>query len=209
VADFRAFAREISKFDARVWMVPGNHDTGGKRIASKLNPIKDVKRSRIWNYELALAESYFVREIDGVRVVGVNAPLLGSGFRQERRMFDYFDRMLPGPADVPTVFLLHYPPFNKKPDEAGGEYWNVEPEPRQRLLSLIQRSGARAVLSGHLHTPLTNDLNGVLCYTTPPTSFGLPEDKQPEGWTLITVPRDGAVTAEFRPITTKPKAAKK
>ena len=208
-ADFRAFAREISKFDAPVWVVPGNHDMGGKHIPGKPNPAKDVNRSRLWRYEWALGESYFVREIDGLRVVGVNAPLLGSGLRQERRMFRYFDEKLRAPADVPTIFLLHYPLFAKKPEEVGGDYWNVEPEPRQRLLALVKQSGARAVLSGHLHTPLTNDFHGVLCYTTPPTSFGLPEDKQPEGWTLITVPRDGKVTAEFHPITTKVSAAKK
>lgn len=208
-ADFRAFSREMAKFDAPVWVVPGNHDTGGKRIPGKPNPVKDVNRSRLWRYEWILGESYFVREIKGVRVVGVNSPLLGSGLRQERRMFRYFDEKLRGPTDVPTVFLLHYPLFAKTPDESGGEYWNVEPEPRQRLLALIQQSAARAVLSGHLHTPMTNDFHGVLCYTTPPSSFGLPEDKQPEGWTLVTVPRDGAVTAEFRAITIKAKATKK
>jgi 3',5'-cyclic AMP phosphodiesterase CpdA len=208
-ADFRAFSREISKFEAPVWVVPGNHDMGGKRIPGKPNPAKDVNRSHLWRYEWILGESYFVREIDGLRVVGVNSPLLGSGLRQERRMFRYFDEKLRGPADVPTVFLIHYPLFAKSPDESGGEYWNVEPEPRQRLLALVKQSGARAVLSGHLHTPMTNDFHGVLCYTTPPTSFGLPEDKQPEGWTLVTVPRDGKVTAEFRAITTKAPAAKK
>jgi 3',5'-cyclic AMP phosphodiesterase CpdA len=208
-ADFRAFSREVSKFDAPVWVVPGNHDTGGKRIPGKPNPEKDVNRTRLWRYEWILGDSYFVREIDGLRVVGVNAPLLGSGLRQERRMFRYFEEQLRGPADVPTIFLLHYPLFAKSPDESGGEYWNVEPEPRQRLLALVQQSGARAVLSGHLHTPMTNDFHGVLCYTTPPTSFGLPEGKQPEGWTLVTVTRDGKVAVEFRAISNMANATMK
>lgn len=203
-ADFRAFAREIARFAAPVWVIPGNHDIGGKRIAAKPNPNKDWNLRRLWRYEWVLGESYFVRELDGLRVVGVNTSLLGSGTRQERRMFNYFERQLQQPVKEPTIFLLHYPLFNKHTDEPGGEYWNVEPEPRRRLLSLVEKSGACAVLSGHLHAPLTNRFDGVICYTTPPVSFGLPEGKQPEGWTLLTVSRLGAVTVDFRPITSTP-----
>jgi hypothetical protein len=105
------------------------------------------------------------------------------------------------------LLLTHYPLYLKTPDEPGDPYWNVEPEPRARLLALLAKTdNLRAVLSGHLHRGLTNrgegsSVPGALLYTSPPVSFGLPRGHQPEGWSLITISRTGEVSAAFRPLT--------
>ncbi len=195
--ELRDFRRQLRKLAAPVWYVPGNHDIGGKLIPGKTNK-NDITHQRLRGFERRMGPSWFVRVQKDVRVVGVNGSLLGSGFAEEAAMWTTLSNALATPTNLPTLLLIHYPLFTEKLDEPGGVYWNVEPGPRQRLLALIHRGGVRAVLSGHLHREILHRQDGILWVTTPPVSFALPPDRQYRGWTLLTVPPEGEVTAEFR-----------
>ncbi len=85
-------------------------------------------------------------------------------------------------------------------DEPRLSTWNVQPEPRQRLLALVEQAGLRAILSGHLHYPFTNRWQRVQMLGNGTTAFGLPRGNQPEGWMLLTVPRQGDIRFEFREL---------
>ena len=76
----------------------------------------------------------------------------------------------------------------------------MQPELRKRLLALVEQGGVRTVLTGHLHYPLTNRVDGILFLGNAATALGLPRGKQPEGWMLLTVPREGEVQFEFREL---------
>jgi 3',5'-cyclic AMP phosphodiesterase CpdA len=195
--EYDEFRRCIQGFHVPAWSVPGNHDVGNKPVAA-LN--QRANSLRVARYELKLGPSWFVREHAGVRVIGLNSQLLGSRLSGERKQWKMLEQALAKPADKPTILLCHLPLFLKQPDEPGGDYWNVEPGPRERLLSLLKLGGVSTVLSGHLHRPLTNSLDGIFFYTTPPVSFGLPAKKQRPGWTLVTVPQKGPAEVRFRPI---------
>jgi predicted phosphodiesterase len=65
---------------------------------------------------------------------------------------------------------------------------------------MLQRGGVQTVISGHIHTQRVNRDQGILYVTTPPISFGLPKGRQPEGWMLLTIPREGEVQVEFRRV---------
>lgn len=191
------FRRLIRQFHAPVFYVPGNHDLGGKIVPGKKSDKKrDVNSFRVARYEMEMGPSFFVREQSGVRVVGINGSLLNSGLGREKKMWSLLEKEMFKPNTNLTVALVHYPPFLKTVDEPGGEYWNVEPYPRARLLALLKQGGVRAVLSGHLHRPVVNRRDGVLFITTHPVAFGLPEKTQPEGWTLLTVPARGEIQYE-------------
>jgi predicted phosphodiesterase len=99
---------------------------------------------------------------------------------------------------------MHYPLFLKDLNEPGGDYWDVEPAPRTRLYQLLKQGGVKIVLTGHLHRPLVNRRDGILFVTTPPISFGLPRGKQPEGWTLVTILKNGEATSEIKTLDTPP-----
>lgn len=190
--DFQAQARG---FKAPFLIVPGNHDVGDKRTADKPG---SVTAQRVASYEAALGHSFWVDQRPGVRVVGLNSSLLGSGLAREVDQWAFLDKVLARPAGVPTVVLLHHPPFVEAADEKGGTYWNIEPAPRARLLALLQSGHVCAVFSGHLHRPLFNQYAGVSFLTAPPVSFGLPRGLQPQGWTFITLARDGSLHSEYR-----------
>lgn len=191
------FQSQIKRFEAPVWFVPGNHDVGNKLNSGKEDRITS---ERVQNYEKKLGASFFARKRSGVRVIGVNSPLLGSGLPREAEMWKLLEKELSLPGRTPVIVFSHYPLFVGAADEPGGAYWNIEPEPRRRLLALLRRAGVKTVLSGHLHRLLVNRNDGILFLTTPPISFGLPKGKQPEGWTLITVPKTGEVQFEFQTI---------
>jgi 3',5'-cyclic AMP phosphodiesterase CpdA len=191
------FQKQIEGFRAPVLFVPGNHDIGNKPIPGKE---EGATSERLVSFEKKMGPSFFVRRLSGVRVIGFNSSILGSGLRREQEMWDVLEREMAKSTDRPTILLMHYPPFEKTADEPGGDYWNIEPGPRQRLLDLLRNGGVKTVLTGHLHRQLINRLDGILMVTTPPVSFGLPKGKQPEGWTLITIPRQGEAQVEFKTI---------
>ena len=195
--ELASFREQIKRFRAPVLFVPGNHDVGNKLIPGKGGT---VTAKRVANYEMKMGPSFFVRQLAGVRVIGINSPIFGSGFPQEQAMWKLLEKELAKPSPQPTVVFSHYPAFVKTPGEGGGDYWNIEPEPRRRLLALLQQGGVRAMLTGHLHRELINRHEGILYATTPPVSFGLPAGKQAEGWTLVTLPAQGEAQAEFRHI---------
>ncbi|MEO7717727.1 MAG: metallophosphoesterase [Capsulimonas sp.] len=196
------FATLVKGFEAPVCVVEGNHDVGPKLGVKDAKPGSGVTAARVMQFETAFGPSYYARTVAGVKIVAFNTPILGSGLPVEAAQWEFLEKEL-APSKTPILMLTHYPLYQAKADEAGGTYWNVEPAPRARLLALIAGSGGvLAVLSGHLHHPLENTTpGGVLLYTTPPVSFGLPKGKQAEGWTLVTVtPETGKVQTEFRAI---------
>ena len=71
------FAKQIKGFKAPVLYVPGNHDLGNKIIPGKGGSVSVERAER---YEQALGPTFFARDVKGVRVIGVNSPVFGSGF---------------------------------------------------------------------------------------------------------------------------------
>jgi predicted phosphodiesterase len=196
--EFARFKHAMRGFQAPVCFVPGNHDVGNKAVPGGKKEATNFGRTR--NYELDFGRCFFAREYAGVRILGVNSCLFGTRLPRERQMWDFLEEQLAAPSKKPTLLVQHHPPFLKKVDEPGGEYFNMEPYPRARLLALAKQGGAIAVLSGHLHHGLTNQVDGTVLLTTPPISFGLQDKKPLEGWMLLTVAGTN-LTWSFQPLT--------
>jgi 3',5'-cyclic AMP phosphodiesterase CpdA len=180
-----------------VLFAPGNHDVGmvgNDKVKTSITPEK------VGRFSQELGPNWFAREMAGVRIVGINSCLLGSGLPEEADQWKFLEQELAKPSAKPTLLLEHFPLFIKTAEEPRQGTWNVPPEPRKRLLALVEQGGVRAVLSGHLHYPITNRLDGILCLGNAPTAFGLPQGKQPEGWMLLSLPREGELRFEFRKL---------
>jgi len=195
--DFDDFVAQIKGFTAPVFCAPGNHDLGPKRIAGKQD---GPSAERLARYERKVGLTYFARTQAGVRIIGLNSPILGSDSPLEQRMWSWLEHEFAHPVPQPTIVFMHYPPFTKSPDEPGGGYWNIEPEPRRHLLALLHQAGARTVLTGHLHFPLVTHDGATTFISTLPVSFGLPRGKQPQGWTFISLHANGEAEHEFRTV---------
>lgn len=195
-ADFR---EQVKGFHAPVLVVAGNHDVGDKHLPGQ-DPKAGVTEKRVEYFEEQAGPSFFEKDIAGVRIIGLDASLLGSGLPRETDEWAFLERAMDEPSTKPTIVFQHYPPFLKSPGEPSDHYWNLEPAPRARLLALLEKGHVNALLTGHLHRPLTNHLGPMLIQTTPPVAWGIPLGKQPEGWTLVTVLPNGEVQTEFHQI---------
>ncbi|RYX81383.1 metallophosphoesterase [bacterium] len=194
IVDFKA---QSERLVGRKLFVPGNHDIGAKLVEGQKS---GLSAERVARFEKDFGPSFWVDQSSGARIVGINASILGSGLEREAQQWEFLEKALEKPVEAPfgTHLLTHYPPYLKSPDEASDPYWNIEPAPRARLLALLKRARVRGVFSGHLHYPLFNENDQMQFITAPPVSFGLPRDKQPQGWTLISIARGGAVTYQNR-----------
>jgi hypothetical protein len=146
-----------------------------------------------------MGPSFFANDAHGIRIIGLNSSLLGSGLERENDQWKMLELEFAKTNDTPKIVFMHYPLFAKRADEPGGVYWNVEPEPRKRLLEMFHDKHVQAVLTGHLHKPLTNHYEGILLYSTPPISFPLPKTN-PLAWTLVTIWKDREPTIEMKLI---------
>jgi 3',5'-cyclic AMP phosphodiesterase CpdA len=194
---FADFKSAIKKFHVPVWFVPGNHDVGNKFNSGKPD---HTTPKRVEAYEKYMGPTWFSTNCAGVRIIGVNSSILGSGLERENEMWKFLENELGAPASGPTILFMHYPLFLKDLDEPGGAYWDVEPAPRGRLYGLLKQGGVKIVLTGHLHHQLVNRRDGILFVSTPPTSFTVPASKKMLGWTLITIFKNGEATEAFQSI---------
>lgn len=209
--EIAAYKKEVQAFRAPVRHVYGNHDVGAKKGITGAKPGDGINSARLQRIENALGPSFFSETLSGIRVVGLNASLLGSSLPEEKNQWAFLEKTLALQTSAApiTLILTHYPLYLTEPQETGGGYWNVEPAPRKRLLALLEKNNrVRAVLSGHLHRGITGSgASGIFHITTLPVSFGLPAGRQPEGWTLITMTLPlGSIQTEFRLLPALPAA---
>lgn len=192
IEDFKA---QITGLQAPLDWVYGNHDVGAKRTDGSKGGITEARLNRI---EASLGPSFWEKSRGGARVVAINTSLINSGLEREAQQWAFLESALAAPSAIPTLLLLHYPPFVKTAGELEDPYWNLAPQPRARLLQLVEKGGVRAMLAGHLHYPLQLQYAAVPLIVGPAVSFGLPRDKQPVGWTEITIAAGHQITSEIK-----------
>jgi 3',5'-cyclic AMP phosphodiesterase CpdA len=175
-----AFARtEIGGLGLPFVAIPGNHDVGEPEEKARLGqPITDARR-RVWHRHFG--HDWLVRDIGDWRLVGLDADLMGSGLAAEAEQ-EAFVRSAFADADGrPIGLFVHKPLFLDSPDETEKTGKCVFPEPRRRLLALMERARVRFVASGHLHCYRHAVHDGVDHVWAPATSFQMPENAEPRG----------------------------
>jgi 3',5'-cyclic AMP phosphodiesterase CpdA len=126
--------------------VPGNHDVGDAGPARQL-----VNDERLARWRAHLGPDRWVEDIEGCRLIGFDAMLLGSGEPEEAAQAAWLEAVMESAKGRRIAWFLHRPLFLDRPDEADTGYWSVKPQPRAYLLKLVQRHSVALVASGHLH----------------------------------------------------------
>lgn len=161
-----------------VWAIPGNHD--------KRAPFADAfpqvpQGGALANYAL---------EFDGLRVLMVDSlheGRHGGGFCEERQA--WLSAQLSAHPDTPTLVVIHHPPLPL------GIAW-MDPEHEEPWIdrfaaAIAGHNQIRAIISGHLHRPISSSFNGVPVSVCPSSAAGLALDlrpidpKKPDGRALI------------------------
>ncbi len=187
-ADHAIAATWNSGFRAPVLSVPGNHDVGD---VAAIRPDQTVDAVRLAAWRKHHGPDRWLLDRAGWRLVGLNAMLLGSGHEEEEAQFAWLTTALA--TDHPVALFLHKPLFIDGPDEGPRGYWTVTPEPRRRLLALMDRARVRLVASGHLHIQRSLHLDGIDHVWGPAASFVCGASQEDLGGARLL----GAVVHEF------------
>jgi 3',5'-cyclic AMP phosphodiesterase CpdA len=146
--------------------LPGNHDVG--EADHERQPVNEDRLAR---WRKRFGADWWVEEIAGWRLVGLDALLLGSGSAAEASQMDWLEGVMTQSAERPIAWFLHKPLFIDRPDEGDTGYWSVKPQPRARLLALVERHRVALVASGHLHKAHDFRLGPTRYLWAPASSF--------------------------------------
>jgi len=125
---------------------------------------------------LARWRTYFgldrwVEDVEGIRLIGLDAMLLGSGHPEEAAQAAWLDTVMEHAEGRRIAWFLHRPLFLDRPDEADTGYWSVKPAPRARLIELVRRHSIALVASGHLHRAHDFRQDGTRYLWAPASAF--------------------------------------
>lgn len=151
---------------APMLIVPGNHDVGHLPGSQQV-----VDRTRLdrWNHHVG--SDRFVQDIDGWRLIGINALVLGAGNELEEEQLDWLARMMADAGDRRIALFTHKPIFVDDPHEGDTGYWSIRPAPRARLYEMMERHDVGLVGSGHLHWAWKGAFNETSFVWAPAASF--------------------------------------
>jgi 3',5'-cyclic AMP phosphodiesterase CpdA len=190
VEDDLHYAAELMQgLGMRFRIVPGNHDVGDAG-----HPRQPVNAERLSRWRAYFGPDRWVEDVDGFRLIGLNALLLGSGEPEEEVQAAWLEAVGAEAGDRSIVWFLHRPLFLDSPQEGDTGYWSVKPRPRARLLEVARHHRVALVASGHLHKSHQFRLEGTRYVWAPASSFLVGPTIQP---TMPGEKRLGAVLYEL------------
>src|SRR5215218_3517569 len=171
-ADLRHARRRLDELSVPWLAVPGNHDIGD--MAPTTHPIDDGRRAR---YADAFGDAHWTTDLDGWRLVGVDAQTLLSDLPAADDEWAWLEAAVA--ADGPIALFLHRPlrPWRTDtPDDQRRYAWG---DGRRRLGALLAAAPVRLVASGHVHQWWAGELDGAMHVWAPSTWAVLPDHIQP------------------------------
>jgi len=159
--------------------IAGNHDCGESQDAPAhpaLSPITHERRER---YLKHFGEDFWLLDVPGWRVIGMNAQLLGSDLIDAGEQMDFLRDAADGSDDRHIALFVHKPLFLASAEEetVGGRF--INPGPRRQLLQVFKTKAPALVCSGHVHQYLSNRVQGTHHVWAPSTGFIIPDARQP------------------------------
>jgi 3',5'-cyclic AMP phosphodiesterase CpdA len=145
-ADMAHCAPLLRALPAPVLCVPGNHDVGEPR-----HPHQAVNAERIARWRRHFGPDYWSHDVEGWRLVGLDAMLFGSGLAEEAEQLAWLEACMNQAQGRPVAWFMHQPLFLAAPDEGDTGYWSVKPTARTALLDIVRRHPVAIVATGHLH----------------------------------------------------------
>ena len=164
--DLRHCAGLMRDLGVRFRALPGNHDVGDAR--HKHQP---VNAQRLARWQRHFGPDCWVEDVEGWRLIGFDAMLVGSGEAEERNQLGWLEAVMDDAHDRKLAWFLHRPLFLEHPEEGDTGYWSVRPEPRRELLALLRHYRVALVASGHLHKTHDFTRDGTRYIWAPSSAF--------------------------------------
>jgi len=168
-AEIAFAASALSRLNAPVLVLPGNHDVGDEPPGQDPRQIVDAARLARW--DRSFGADRWATEIGAWSLLGLNAQLFGSNLARERQQDAWLDEQLRAADGRPIALFLHKPLFLEDPDDDVPGPRCIVPAARARLLQKLQRARVRVVVSGHLHQHRDRTLAGLRHVWVPAVAF--------------------------------------
>ncbi|MGH7031660.1 MAG: metallophosphoesterase family protein [Stellaceae bacterium] len=167
IEDDLAYAAGLLRgLGVRFRAIPGNHDVGEAGHARQ-----PVNAERLTRWRAHFGRDWWVEDIAGWRLIGLDALILGSGSGEETAQAAWLEAAMARADGRRIAWFLHKPLFLDRPEEGDTGYWSVKPEPRARLMALLHRHDVALVASGHLHKARDFVHDGTRYLWAPASSF--------------------------------------
>ncbi|HVF65625.1 MAG TPA: metallophosphoesterase [Casimicrobiaceae bacterium] len=187
--DMRYCVSLLHELGIPVLAVPGNHDVG-----DGADPHQPVTAARLARWRRYFGDDHWVHDIEGWRLVGLNALLFGTDTEAEAEQAQWLVRTVSQAGGRRLAWFLHKPLFLDTPDELDIGYWTVKPALRAELMTIVRRFDVALIASGHLHRWHDTIYDGTRYVWAPSSAFLVGPDMNapPQG-----VARLGAAIYEF------------
>ncbi len=207
---------ELDKLPFPVYAVPGNHETGNKKLpADYPDPAAQsvgIQPEYLELYASVFGPSHWSFVHRDVRFSGFNPFLAGSGLPAEAEFWAWFEAQAAEPRAKSHVWFmhaalfcddLHEPNWDVREDRAAW-YFGIDQPHRSRMLDVFKATGAQLVISGHIHCRRVVEAEGITFYFAPATAFPQWDKRWPGGdpalgWLNCEV-AGGSVTPRFVPL---------
>jgi alkaline phosphatase D len=174
--DLHVAADWLSGFAAEIVCVPGNHDVGDRVAVKPSQPVNDVRLTQLRD---VIGPDYWSLDQGGWRLIGLNAMLFDTAHPAEEEQFAWLANTIS--TSLPVAVFLHKPLFIDHREEGPRGYWTVPPEPRRRLLALLDQAHVRLIASGHLHIHRQRAFGDTMHVWGPAASFVCGESQEDLG----------------------------
>ena len=179
----------LRSLNVPVLCVPGNHDVGDPGHAQQA-----VDDARIARWRRHFGNDWWSHDVEGWRLIGIDAMLIGSGLAHEAEQLAWLQATMDAAEGRALAWFMHRPLFVDEPDEADTGYWSVKPQFRAPLLALIRAHGVALVARGHLHKSHDRVVDGCRYVWGGSSAFVVGPLTQPE---MPGAKELGAVAYEF------------
>jgi len=164
--DLELARRWVEELAVETLAVPGNHDVGDLPAIKATQPVDDT---RLAAWRDSFGADRWSRDVGGWRLIGLDSMLFGTGHDDEQQQYEWLAPLLATEKSI--ALFMHKPLCVTDPGEPACGYWTVAPEPRRRLLALLDSTPVRLVSTGHLHIHREAQIAGILHLWSPAASF--------------------------------------
>lgn len=164
------FREQVAELQHPLYVVPGNHDIGDKPIAWGPAGVACDEYIALWTKNFGANHQAF--DHDGCRFFLVDTQIVNTGLAAEAEQKTWLETEMAAAAGQGLRIFIHthYPLYLTAPGE--DEHFDNIAEPgRSWLLDLMDRYGAEAQFSGHVHNFWYNRFGVTNCYALPSTAF--------------------------------------